>query len=161
MITNFSLDSFSITDTRSRHEDTDFATVSITVGTNAAITKTLAVGNVNNGTHPLGLGVSAVIPADVDVPVVFSYVILNNGNGDHAAVQQGVEAALSALGVKAAQAASTAVEGAIGKALGAAIGTAVVPLFGSAISEIASWVVTQVGLILFANCDGIVATGIR
>ena len=29
MITNFSLDSFRITDTRSRHEDTDFVTISI------------------------------------------------------------------------------------------------------------------------------------
>ena len=47
MITNFSLDSFSITDTRSRHEDTDFATVSITVGTNAAITGRGGQGSVS------------------------------------------------------------------------------------------------------------------
>src|SRR3954470_7347926 len=54
MITNFSLDSFRITDTRSRHEDTDFVTVSIAVGNKPAITKTKAMGNVNNGTHPVG-----------------------------------------------------------------------------------------------------------
>src|SRR4051794_12980690 len=116
MITNFSLDNFRITDTRSRHEDTDFVTVSITVGNKPAVTKTQSVGDVNNGTHAVGLGVSAEIPTDVAVPVVFSYVILNNGHGDHAAVQRGVEAALSALGSQAAKAATTAAGGAIGAA---------------------------------------------
>ncbi len=161
MTTNFSLDSFRITDTRSVHEDTDFVTVSITVGTNAAITKTHAMGNLNNGTYPVGLGVSAVIPTDVAVPVVFSYVILNNGNGDHAAVQHGVETALSALGTQAAKAATTAAGGAIGAVLGAELGTAVVPLVGTAIGALAGWVVSTVGGFLFANCDGVVATGIH
>ena len=54
MIANFSLDSFRITDTRSRHNDTDYATVSITVGSNPAVTKTVRVGDVNNGTHNVG-----------------------------------------------------------------------------------------------------------
>ena len=161
MITNFSLDNFRITDTRSRHEDTDFVTVSITVGTNAAVTKTQAMGNVNNGTHPVGLGVSAVIPTDVDVPVVFSYVILNNGHGDHAALQQRVESTLSSLGVDAAKAATTAAGSAVGAVLGAELGTAAVPLIGTAIGALAGWVVGRVGGILFANCDGVVATGIH
>jgi hypothetical protein len=161
MITNFSLDSFSITDTRSRHEDTDFVTVSITVGTQAAITKTQAMGNVNNGTHPVGLGIAATIPTDVAVPVVFSYVILNNGNGDHAAIQHGVESALSSLGTEAAKAATKVAGGAIGEALGTALGTAVVPFIGSAIGALAGWVVGKVGGLLFANCDGVVATGIH
>lgn len=161
MITNFSLDSFRITDTRSRHEDTDFVTVSITVGSNPAVTKTQAMGDVNNGTHPVGLGVAAEIPTDVDVPVVFSYVILNNGHGDHATVQHGVEAALSSLGSAAAKAATSAAGGAIGAALGAQLGTAVVPLVGTAIGALAGWLVGKVGGILFANCDGVVATGIR
>jgi hypothetical protein len=161
MITNFSLDNFRITDTRSRHEDTDFVTVSITVGNKPAVTKTQSVGDVNNGTHAVGLGVSAEIPTDVAVPVVFSYVILNNGHGDHAAVQRGVEAALSALGSQAAKAATTAAGGAIGAALGASLGTAAVPLVGTAIGALAGWVVGAVGGVLFANCDGVVATGIH
>ena len=71
MNANFSLDSFRITDTRALHNDTDFVTISVTVGTNDAITATRAMGDVNNGIHPVGLGVAAVIPQDVDVPVVF------------------------------------------------------------------------------------------
>src|SRR5262245_25163102 len=143
MITNFSLDSFSIMDTRSLHADTDYCSVSITVGTNPAVTKTQAMGDVNNGTHPVGLGISAEIPTDMAVPVVFSYVILNNGHGDHATVEKGVEAALSALGAAGAKAATSAAGGAIGSALGAAIGTAVVPIIGTAIGALAGWVVTQ------------------
>lgn len=161
MITNFSLDSFRITDTRSRHEDTDFVTISITVGTNAAITKTQAMGDVNNGTYPVGLGVAAMIPTDVVVPVVFSYVILNNGHGDHATLQHGVESALSALGIAGAKAATTAAGGAIGAAIGASLGTAVVPILGTAIGALSGWVVGKVGNILFANCDGVVATGVH
>ena len=55
MLANFSLDNFRITDTRSVHEDTDYVTVSITVGTNPTVTKTQRVGDVNNGTHNVGL----------------------------------------------------------------------------------------------------------
>lgn len=161
MLANFSLDSFRITDTRSRHEDTDFVTVSITVGMNPAVTKTLPVGNVNNGTHQVGLGVAAMIPTDRAVPVVFSYVILNNGNGNPSAVQRGVETALSTLGSKAAQIATSAAGGTIGGLLGAEIGTAVVPFVGSAIGALAGWLVGSVGSVLFANCDGVVATGMQ
>jgi hypothetical protein len=161
MITNFSLDNFRITDTRSLHQDTDFVTISLKMGTSPAITKTKAMGQVNNGTHPVGLGIAAALPTDLHAPVVFSYVILNNGHGDHATVQHGVETALSALGSQAAKIATTAAGGAVGAALGASLGTAVVPLIGSAIGALTGWITGEVGSILFANCDGVVATGIH
>src|SRR5512133_3382585 len=114
MLANFSLDSFRITDTRSRHEDTDYVTVSIAVGGKTPVTTTRRVGDVNNGTHNVGLGVAGDIPTTGAVPVVFSYVILNSGHGDQSQIQHGVETALSALGSKAAQAATSAVGGALG-----------------------------------------------
>jgi len=58
----FSLDSFRITETRSLHNDTDYVSLSITVGTNPAVTQTKAMGDVNNGTHDVGLAVSAEVP---------------------------------------------------------------------------------------------------
>src|SRR5205085_1998281 len=122
-----------------------FATVSVTVGTNAAITKTQALGNVNNGTHPVGLGIAASIPTDRAVPVVFSYVIVNNGNVDHSAVQNGVETALSTLGAAAAKVATTAAGEAAGAALGAELGTAVVPFIGTGIGALAGWFVGKIG----------------
>lgn len=161
MLANFSLDSFRITDTRSRHEDTDYVTVSIAVGGKTPVTTTRRVGDVNNGTHNVGLGVAAEIPTTGAVPVVFSYVILNSGHGNQSQIQSGVETALSALGSKAAQAATSAVGGALGATLGAELGTAVVPLIGSAIGALAGWLVGSIGGVLFANCDGVVAAGVK
>ena len=126
MITNFSLDSYTISNTRSVHEDTNYCTVSITVGTNPAVTKTQSMGDQNNGTYKVGLGISAELPAG-PVPVVFSYVILNNGHGKPGDVEKGVEAALSAIGSAGAKAAASATGAAIGGALGATIGTAAPP----------------------------------
>ena len=51
----FSLDSFRITDTRSLHKDTDYASLSLAVGSAPALTKTKAMGDLNNGTFKVGL----------------------------------------------------------------------------------------------------------
>jgi hypothetical protein len=161
VITTFSLDSFRITDTRSLHEDTDFVTVSIKVGAGDPITKTKAVGNVNNGTHPVGLGVSADIPENENVPVICSYLITNNGHGNPSDVQRGAETALSSLGAEATKVATTAAGAAIGAELGATLGTAAVPMVGTAIGALTGWLVGKIGTVLFANCDGVVATGVR
>jgi hypothetical protein len=165
MVCNFSLDNFIISNTRSLRNDTDYVTISVTVGNNAAITKTQAMGDVGNGTHAVGLAVAANIPTDVPTPVVFSYVIMNNGNSNHAAVQKGVEATLAQLGKEGAAAVAKEIAqpigNAIGATIGASIGTAVVPIVGTALGALAGWLTSEIGGVLFANCDGIVATAIR
>jgi hypothetical protein len=101
------------------------------------------------------------VPTDGDLPVIFTYVILNNGHGSPSVVERALEGALSTLGSKAAQAATTAIGASAGAALGATIGTAAVPPIGTALGALAGWVTVNVGGILFANCDGPVATGVR
>src|SRR5690349_5190568 len=160
MLANFSLDNFRITETRSLHNDTDYVSVSIKVGAKAPISSTRAMGDVNNGTHQVGLSVSADIPAD-NTPVVFSYVVINNGHSNHATLEKDTEAALTALGNAGVKAASTAAGAAIGAALGASLGTAAVPLVGTALRALSGWLVGEIGSILFANCDGVVAAGVR
>jgi hypothetical protein len=161
MLVNFSLDSVRIATTRSLLKDTNFATINMTVGADAPVSKTQAMGNVDEGTHLVGLGIAAEVPEDASIPVVLSYVILNNGHGDHAALQRNVEAALSSLGAAAAKAATAAVGEEIGVVLGSEIGTAVVPIVGTAIGALAGWVVGKVGSVLFANCDGVVAASVH
>jgi len=161
MLTNLSLDSIRITDTRSRHEDTIYATVSIAVGANDPITQTKKVGNRNNGTWPVGIAVAADIPADGDVPVILSYVVMNNGHGTPTELENNIRGVLNGLGTKASEIAKTETGEVLGRLLGAAIGTAAVPLVGTAIGVLAGWVVGKVGNILFADCDGVVATGVR
>ena len=59
------------------------------------------MGDQNNGTFHPGLGVSADVPTDQSVPVVLSYVGLNNGHGSQADVEKGIKAVLPALGRQA------------------------------------------------------------
>jgi hypothetical protein len=149
---SFSLDNFRITETRSLHNDTDFVSVSITVGTNPAITQTRAMGDVNNGTYQVGLGVSADIPAD-DTQIVFTYTIVNNGNTDQSTFEKAVSAALTALGAAGAKAGASE--------LGDLLGTATVPIFGSALGALAGWLVGKLTGVIFADCDGPVAIGVH
>jgi hypothetical protein len=151
---SFSLDSFSITETRSVHNDTDFASVSITVGTNPAITATKAMGDVNNGTHPVGLTVAADIPND-GTQVVLSYAIVNNGHTNSSTFETAISSALSALGAAGAKG------GAAGLASLLGLGSVAVPVVGSALTVLAGWLVPKLIDVIFANCDGPVAIGVH
>jgi hypothetical protein len=96
---------------------------------------------------------------------IIRFVIVNTGNSDHEAVQKGIEATLAALGRAGAQAVAKEIAqpigDAIGATIGASIGTGVVPIVGTATGAIAGWLTSEIGSVLFAPCDGVVATGIR
>jgi hypothetical protein len=156
----FSMDSFRITDTRSRHEDTDYVSISLAVGSAPPMTKTKAMGNLNNGTFNVGLTFDNISVAS-NVPVVFSYAIVNNGHSSQADVEKSLEKAGTQLAQKAADAAAKAIGAEIGSALGASIGTAAVPIVGTALGAVAGWLVGEIGGALFANCDGPVAAGVH
>jgi hypothetical protein len=149
---SFSLDSIRITETRALHNDTDFVSVSITVGANPAITQTRAMGDLNNGTYQVSLGVSADIPAD-DTQVIFTYTIVNNGHTDQSTFEKAVSAALTALGAAGAKAGATE--------LGSILGTATVPFVGSALGALSGWLVGELTSVIFADCDGPVAIGVH
>jgi hypothetical protein len=154
------LDSFEITNTRSRHEDTDFVSVAVTVGTRAPLTQTRSLGDLNNGTFPLNMAFPnlQVRPHE---NVTLNYVMVNAGHQDPSAVEQGIKQLSETLAQKAATAAATAAGGAVGAALGASIGTAVVPLLGTALGALAGWIINDVWGFLFADCDGPVAAAVH
>jgi hypothetical protein len=157
---NFSLDSFTIFNTRSRHTDTDYVSASVAVAGRPTMTKVVAMGDLNNGTFSPELGLTNV-PVDDDQAVVFTYAIVNNGHGGPSAVEQALTQATSALANKGVEIAVQSGSTAIGAALGASLGTGVVPLIGTALGALAGWIVSEVGSLLFANCDGPVAAGVR
>ncbi len=156
----FSLDSFRITDTRSLHKDTDYASLSLAVGSAPALTKTKAMGDLNNGTFKVGLTFDNVAVSP-NVPVVLTYAIVNNGHGSQAQVEKSLEQAGTQLAQKAASAAAQAIGAEIGSVLGASIGTAAVPVIGTALGALSGWLVGEIGGFLFANCDGPVAAGVH
>jgi hypothetical protein len=156
----FSFDSFRIANTRSLHRDTDYASLSLAIGSAPAMTKTRAMGDLNNGTFKVGLTFDN-LAVDANVPVVLSYAIVNSGHQSHADVEKSLQQAGTQLAQKAASAAAQAVGAEIGSVLGASIGTAAVPIVGTALGAISGWLVGHIGSYLFANCDGPVAAGVH
>jgi len=163
-----SLDSFTINNTRSRHRDTDYVTISVAVPGQPTLTQTRAMGDLNNGTFNPNLAFQNVA-VDDDQPAVFSYIILNDGHTDPSEVEKNLKQAASQLANVGAQAAAQAIGDAIGTAVGAAVGTALgglvgtatVPVIGSALGAVAGFVVSEVEKLLDPNCDGPVAAGVH
>ncbi|HLY78080.1 MAG TPA: alkaline phosphatase family protein, partial [Caulobacteraceae bacterium] len=148
----FTMDSFGISNTRSLHNDTDYVFLSAAVGANAPVFVQKSMGDVNNGNHSVGLSLEVDIPDD-DTPVVFSYLIMNSGHQGDNTRQKAAQAALTTV-AKEIIAHKAITVGAI------AVGAILVPLVVSALAAIAGVLaVVEVGLLLFADCDGLVAAG--
>lgn len=144
----FGLDSIRITDTRSRHEDTDYASLTLLVrdasgnGTPQTITKSM--GNLNNGTFNVGLSFpNVVVPTDGSV--VFNYLVVNSGHSSESDIYKALEQVGGALANKGLVAGGTA------------LGSAILPGLGTILGAIAGWLASEISSILTANCDGPVA----
>jgi len=146
------MDNFGISNTRSLHNDTDFVFLSATVGANPPVFVQKSMGDVNNGTHSVGLSIEVDIPDD-DTIVVFSYLIINNGHGGNDTKARAAQSALSTIAKEIiAHKAITATS--------ILVGTILVPFFGTAVAAIGAVMgLVEAGLILFADCDGAVASG--
>lgn len=164
MVGNFSFGDMIIYAIRSVDTDTDYITITVTVGDGEPISKTLAMGDLSPGNYPVDLAIQVDLP-DTPTAVAFAYAVVNNGHASESLVQKGVEAALSAIVKKGAallaQDISQPIGEALGASLGAAIGTAIVPLIGTAIGALAGFIASFVSGIVFADCDGAVAVGVR
>ena len=96
----FTLESFQIFETRSKHKDTDFVTFTLLIKpqTGSASSRSLnrSMGDLNNGTYPVNLSFPDVglLPTDT---VVVNYIIINCGNKDAAHVTRNLQATASSL----------------------------------------------------------------
>lgn len=73
----FTLDSFHIDNTRSRHEDTVSVVFIVQPPYGAPLLLRYQAGDVNNGDHSVGLSSAPVFVTNDDRPVVFGYVFYN------------------------------------------------------------------------------------
>lgn len=78
----FSLDQFRITNTLSFHEDTDYVSFTLKVGDTVYGPQTKAMGDLNNGTYPVGLSFGPIPIDGPDTRVAFNYTIVNSGHSD-------------------------------------------------------------------------------
>jgi hypothetical protein len=76
----FTLESFQITDTRSRHKDTDHVSFAIKVGDKVYPAKTKDMGDLNNGTYKVNLSFGPIEVPTPETKVVLTYLILNSGH---------------------------------------------------------------------------------
>ena len=95
----FNLDSFQITQTRSAHTDTVWASLTVKIGSEsipATASTQKPLGNLNNGTYSTGLSCPNIniVPR---LPVVFNYLIVNAGSAGADAVRQALGAVGTAL----------------------------------------------------------------
>jgi hypothetical protein len=133
---DFSLDEFTIADTRSPHEDTDYAVANLSVKeANGNVVDygnvTRSYGNVNNGRHPMRIGWrNVLVPTGAMVSITF--VITNAGHDD---------AILTKLGPII----QTVAKGVVGHTTG---------VFPKSWTD---WAIDHSLGLIFANCDGWVA----
>lgn len=132
---NFTLDSFSITQTRSKHEDTNFVAFTLKLGSLDPKPLFKAMGNVNNGTHQVQLSFSG-IEVGQDDSFLLNYLILNAGSASSAEVQT----ALQNLGINWANGQGPTP-----------------PQTASALGAGHDWFNTELQGILRSKCDGVVA----
>ncbi len=157
---DFSVDQFTINNTRSAHKDTDYISASLAIAGRPTLKATQKLGDLNNGTYGTAMQFHGVEIDDGQV-AVFSYAIVNSGHADPTAAEKALEQTVTTLAEKGATAAAAAAGTAIGAALGASIGTAVVPLLGTALGALAGWLTSTIGSLLFADCDGPVAAAVH
>jgi hypothetical protein len=146
---NFTLDSFQITDTRSRHEDTDFVTFTLLVQPKngpPATPQTLnkSMGDLNNETYRVGLSFLNV-KVGPDDTVVVNYLIANSGHSSESSIYSTLDSPAGKLATAGGSAAA-----------GAIIGSAI-PGFGTLIGALAGWLAGELPSVLDANCNGPVA----
>jgi hypothetical protein len=131
----FTVDSFSILNTRSRHTDTDYVSIDVAVDDHVYKSPVKAMGDLNNGNFVPTLSVG---PISIDSPtakVVVNYSIINAGHGDPSQIKQ-----------------------AISTGSGAALKNADI---GEPWKSIANAVIDLGSALFFANCDGPVVTDQR
>jgi hypothetical protein len=133
---NVAIDSFGITQTRSKHEDTNYIGLTLKLGSLTPMTVVQALGNVNNGTHPVSNVSYNGIDFGQDDTLVFNYVMVNAGSTN---IDQ-ARAALEAVGV-------AWVNG----------GGPPAPHLASANGIDTDYLVAQLVGIFRSSCDGIVA----
>jgi hypothetical protein len=142
----FTLDTIKIDNTRSRHEDTDYVSVSGAVGDQPTQGAVKALGDLNNGTYPIGLSVGPLSVEEPDVGVTFDYIVVNAG---HTTWEQ-VADLLQNAGDNMAR----AVLGDAAAEMGFAPAQ---PIVGSILTPAAALLIHGIEELWVADCDGAVA----
>jgi hypothetical protein len=154
--------------TRALDADTDAAMVSVAAGNAAARIKTQSIGTIGGLTSPKTsqTNLLRIEPVTVDLaePMSFSYLVVNNGH----ASEDKILAALANAGNSLSLAGSSSMQEDIAKRVVKFITVKIlaeitlsVPVFGSILKQIESWLLDKLTEAAFEKCDGVVAVELR
>jgi hypothetical protein len=162
----FSIDRIEIADTRSRHEDTIYACISVAVAGRQPWTSSRRLGDHNNGTFNPGLVLDNVPIEDKEI-AVFSYIIVNNGHSEDTVVDAAIRNAATSLARGGANAAAGAISSTAGAAVGAWLGgflgspvPIVGTIVGAALGALTGTLLTSLIDVINPNCDGPLASAV-
>lgn len=117
---HFALEYCIVSNTRSRHEDTDFVTFTVSTATSdgrprSRWSRSKSLGDLNNGTYPIGLAVDLPVADQTDI-IIMNYSIVNAGHANPLTLIGQMEKAGKVLSNEGAKAAAAGVGAAIGVA---------------------------------------------
>lgn len=163
---NFSIDRIEIINTRSRHEDTVYVSISVAVAGKDPYTLAKRLGHHNNGSFDPGMALSGVPVADDEV-AVFTYIILNNGHSGERKVLKAISEAATTVARGGANAAAKAATNAAAAAVGAWVGSLLgsgVPIIGTIVGAglgaLAGSLLNELIDVINPNCDGPLASAV-
>jgi len=154
--------------TRALNADTDAAMVSVAAGNAPARIKTQSIGEIGGLSSPetSQTNLLKIEPVTVDLaePMSFSYLVVNNGHAD----EDKILAALAAAGDSLSLAGSSSMQEDIAKGVVKFVSikilaalTISVPVVGSILGKIESWLMGKLTGAAFESCDGVVAVELR
>jgi hypothetical protein len=155
--------------TRALADDTDAAMASFAAGNAVATIKTQWIGDIGGGVGGPDSSQTNLLefePVTVDLaePMSFSYIVVNNGH----APQDKILAALANAGNSLSLAGSSSMQEDIAKGIVKIIAVKIlgeitlsVPVVGSILSIIETWLMGKLTDAIFESCDGVVAVELR
>jgi hypothetical protein len=152
---------------RALNADTDAAGLTVAAGNALPVIRTQWIGDIG-GTHPKTSQTNLLdigpVTVDLAEPMSFNYIVVNNGHAE----QGKILAALATAGDSLSLAGSSSMQEDIGKGIATFVSVKIaealsvsVPVLGSALGAIESWLMGKLIDAAFKPCDGLVAVELR
>jgi hypothetical protein len=165
---HMSLDRVTALNTRGSVSDTDGVVLNVEAGNAKLLTRTQWIGDIGGPLHPKTAQTNLLVcdPVTVDLaePMSLGYIVINNGSGDPTKVLAALASAGDALSVAGSQSMQAAISQAVASFTSTQIVgalTIAIPVLGTALAAIESWLLTKLTGVVLANCDGLVAVELR
>jgi hypothetical protein len=148
--------------------DTDAAMASVAAGNAAVRIKTQWIGELGALGSPKTSETNLLdfepVTVDLAEPMSFSYVVVNNGHADEDAIL----AALTNAGYSIGLAGSSSMQEDIAKGIASIVSVTIagaltisVPVVGSVVAALETWLLGKFTAAIFESCDGVVAVELR